>query len=408
VSAPAGICYECPLERTEATGWTMKAKPMRHVLQCSGTILLAFSQPDEKGDPVRGHLSSVLASPDGRTLWLTSDETASVERLTLSETGTEFGAHVRFDLRPLLDLPGGGTQEADIEGLGLVDGHLWVVGSHSLARRKPEPDTTAEAMLARLEDVKREANRFLLGRLPLGAGENGGPEPHREVGPLHASRLAIADKKKKLEKAETRSALTSLFADDVHFGPFLEVPAKDNGFDIEGMVVDGTRVFLGMRGPVLRGWATILEIAVKAPKHGPMEIVPLASGERYRKHFLDLDGLGVRCLLARGEDLWILAGPTMDLDGPVRLFAWRDALKSTLEGSSVIADVDYLGDLPHGDGVDHAEGMALVRFPGTHVDRLLVVYDTPKRERLHGHHGVRADLFAVPPSPAQGEKSGAS
>ncbi len=386
----------------------MTARPTRHCLQRTGTILLALSQPDEKGDPVRGHLSSVLASRDGRTLWLTSDETASIERLTLAESGTEFGAHVRFDLRPLFDLPGSGTQEADIEGLALSDEQLWVVGSHSLARRKPEPDTTVEEKLARLEDLKREANRFLLGRLPLAAGGSGGPVPHREVGPLHAARLAIADKKKKLEKAETRSALTSLFAEDVHFGPFLEVPAKENGFDIEGMVVDGTRVFLGMRGPVLRGWATIIEIAVKAPKHGPMEIVPLASGERYRKHFLDLDGLGVRCLFAHGDDLWILAGPTMDLDGPVRLFAWRHALKSTQEGSSVIANVDYLGDLPHGDGVDHAEGMTLVRFPGTRVDRLLVVYDTPKCERLHGAHGVCADLFAVPQTPAQGDKSGGS
>jgi hypothetical protein len=381
---------------------------MRHRLQRTGTILLALSEPDEKGDPVREHLSSVLVSPDGRTLWLTSDVTASVERLTLSESGTEFGAHVRFDLRPLFNLPGRGTQEADIQGLGVADGHLWIVGSHSLARRKPEPDTTVEAKLARLEDLKREANRFLLGRLPLGAGESGGPVPHREVGPLHAARLAIADKKKKLEKAETRSALTNLFAEDVHFGPFLEVPAKENGFDIEGMVVDGTRVFLGMRGPVLRGWATILEIAVKAPKHGSMEIVPLASGERYRKHFLDLDGLGIRCLLAQGDDLWILAGPTMDLDGPVRLFAWRGALRSTQNDSSVIDNADYLGDLPHGDGVDHAEGMTLVRFPGTHVDRLLVVYDTPKSERLHGDHGVCADIFAVPQPPVQVDKSGGS
>lgn len=386
----------------------MNARPTRHLLRRTGTILLALSQPDEKGDPVREHLSSVLASPDGRTLWLTSDETASVERLTLSESGTEFGAHVRFDLRPLFDLPGGGTQEADIEGLAVNDGHLWVVGSHSLARRKPERTATMEEKLARLEDLKRQANRFLLGRLPLDAGESGAPAPLRQAGPQHAERLAIADKKKKLEKAETRSSLTSLFAEDVHFGPFLDVPAKENGFDIEGMVIDGTRVFLGMRGPVLRGWATIIEIAVAAARHGGLEIVPLASGERYRKHFLDLDGLGIRCLLAHRDDLWILAGPTMDLDGPVRLFAWRGALRATRQGSSVVDNADYLGDLPYGDGVDHAEGMTLVRFPATHVDRLLVVYDTPACDRLSGDHGVFADLFAVPQSAAQADNPGSS
>ena len=38
-------------------------------------------------------------------------------------------------------------------------------------------------------------------------------------------------------------------------------------------------------------------------------------GLPYRKHLLELGGLGIRDLCVDGDDLLILAGPTMDLDG---------------------------------------------------------------------------------------------
>ena len=39
--------------------------------------------------------------------------------------------------------------------------------------------------------------------------------------------------------------LTRLLKEDPHIGPFLEIPGKDNGFDIEGLAVDGNRLLLG-------------------------------------------------------------------------------------------------------------------------------------------------------------------
>lgn len=42
-------------------------------------------------------------------------------------------------------------------------------------------------------------------------------------------------------------------AADPHFAPYLAIPGKGNGFDIEGLAVDGQRLFLGLRGPVLLG-----------------------------------------------------------------------------------------------------------------------------------------------------------
>src|SRR5690606_31718975 len=119
-----------------------------------------------------------------------------------------------------------------------------------------------------------------------------------------------------------------------------------------------------------------------------------AAGRRYRKHFLNLDGLGIRALMRRGEDLLILAGPTMDLDGPSRLYRWRGAMRRSDEWLVPPEAVVRLLELPHGEGCDHAEGIALVERPRG-GPALLVVYDSPAPQRvLPGGRGVAADLFA--------------
>src|SRR5262249_23058186 len=121
------------------------------------------------------------------------------------------------------------------------------------------------------------------------------------------------------------SDLTDALAEDKHLGDFLSIPGKDNGFDIEGLAVVGDRIFIGLRGPVLRGWAVILELELKEgeDKASTLKLKKIGREDRpYRKHFLQLGGLGIRDLCARGSDLLILAGPTMDLDGPVTVFRW--------------------------------------------------------------------------------------
>ena len=108
--------------------------------------------------------------------------------------------------------------------------------------------------------------------------------------------------------------LTAALQDDPYLGPSLAIPAKENGLDVEGLAVLGDRVLLGLRGPVLRGWATILEVE---PQPDPQDPSRLTLGSPpYRQHFLDLDDLGVRDLCRDGNDVLVLAGPSMGLDGP--------------------------------------------------------------------------------------------
>ncbi|WP_051341567.1 DUF3616 domain-containing protein [Azospirillum halopraeferens] len=338
---------------------------------------------DAPAEPIRANLSAIEAA--GPALFVGSDEGARIERLLRTDDSAGYGRHRSYALASFFDLPAGSDGEVDVEGLAVDGGWLWVTGSHSLARRKPKPDERdAAAALARLTDVKREPNRYLLGRIPLAGAD---PEPVRRDGPRTAACVKMGDR---------RNALAKALKHDAHIGRFLKVPAKENGFDVEGLAVRGDRVFLGLRGPVLRGWACVLELHPADAGNGRLDITPIgAAGEPYRKHFLDLDGLGVRELAFDGDDLLILAGPTMDLDGPVIVYRWSGAADV---GDATIIPRDRLTrtlDLPHGTGFDHAEGMALLATP--EGPRLLVVYDNPGAGRLHADgSGVDADLFALP------------
>ena len=81
---------------------------------------------------IRDNFSAIVLH--GSHLWLGGDEGTSIDRMTLDADGN-FGSHTRFDLAPLLRLPGGG-EEIDIEGLDVDGGYLWLIGSHSLKRKE--------------------------------------------------------------------------------------------------------------------------------------------------------------------------------------------------------------------------------------------------------------------------------
>lgn len=231
----------------------------------TGTVLLEFD-PDlnklRKDKKLWDGLSAVVQIGD--TLWVANDEALSLERLS-RQGETDAGAiryanHEQFPLRDFLELPAppeadGKIEEADIEGLDHDGGYLWLVGSHSLKRDKPKQENSIEKNAERLAKVGRDGNRFLLARIPL---TKDGQSLERTVEQNSHSRTAAC-----LAGNRKSNALTRALAGDEHLGPFLAIPGKDNGFDIEGLAVVGDRVFVGLRGPVLRGWALILELALE-------------------------------------------------------------------------------------------------------------------------------------------------
>ncbi len=359
----------------------------RPLAACRRRIPLQFQPPEmleHVESPVQQNISSIAML--GATLFLACDETSSVERLVYD--GECFTRHESFNMTDFFDLPTGPDGEMDIEGLWVDDGFLWITGSHSLKRDKPDPDEQSrDKALEELTDIDSDPNRYFLGRVPL---EDHGEGLHEPVRKLRRNGRNVRPACLKMKGG--KNALVRAVKDDVHLGPFLAIPSKDNGFDVEGIVTRGNRVFLGLRGPVLRGWAIVLELKLKPKKKRRLKARRIGEdGARYRKHFLHLDGLGIRELLLDGDDFYILAGPTMDLDGPVGVYRWRGP--PGCKGSTVTprSGVEWLMDLPFGTGEDHAEG--LVMLPGDGKDRLLVVYDSPCGDRLHDDTDVDADVF---------------
>jgi hypothetical protein len=344
------------------------------------------------------HTNLSAVRSDGPVLWVAGDETATVERLVADDPRdpVEFGDQTTFRLADLVDLPGEDAEEADIEGLARDGDFLWAVGSHSLRRRRIKArhlgaGDPGDRALRRLAKVTGQANRQVLVRIPV-TDVGGLPTlvPELTAGSIR-HRAAVF--------GAHGTDLRDLLADDEHLAPFLPIPGKDNGLDVEGIAVAGPRVYLGLRGPVLRGWAVVLELRPDVdPGHpGRLVLLPFDGGRHYRTHVLRLDGLGVRDLCPHGDDLLVLAGPTMDLDGPVHVYRWHGALRSeaprVVHGDLLTRELV----LPFGAGDDHAEGLGLI---GPAEDpHLLVVYDSPAPARLTEDGCVVADVVRLPRDP---------
>jgi hypothetical protein len=344
----------------------------------------------DKDKELRDGLSAVVQT--GNQLWLASDETASLESLITFDGGSTFKDHRSFPLDQYIDLPAEVEQEIDIEGLSFNDNYLWIVGSHSLKRSKPKGNT-AEKDIKRLAKVKRDGNRYLLARIPL-VQENG-------VYQLVKQAADPSDSNKTLYAARLRgdmhsNMLMDALKDDEHLAPFLSIPGKDNGFDIEGLALVNKKVFIGLRGPVLRGWAIVLEIEVEEHSNGYLSLREIGENNQlYKKHFINLDGLGIREIIADDVDLLIMAGPSMDLDGPVAIYKWEKGALSLSESLINHKEMKKIIDLPYGIGDDHPEGMTL--FSSERYKRsILVTYDAIANSRKQDVSGVLAEVFELP------------
>jgi Protein of unknown function (DUF3616) len=327
-------------------------------------------------------------------LWIAGDEVNgrhnTIERLTWNPDRRVFDEHVRFRVDDFLALPDHADEEIDIEGLAAGGGYLWLTGSHSLSLRRPRPEAPEGIIDAlRFDAARARRNRGVLGRIPLEGGEL-----LRRRGDRQAAMLRFKGEGKR----HSNSLLRALI-DDPHVGAYLEaeIPSKANGFDVEGLeLLDDGRLLLGLRGPVLLRYAMILELRPQETElTDELSLAPFAvDGARYRKHFVDLQGRGVRDLCRDGDDLVILSGPTMDLDAPAGLhrWPWMQALASERPHTPTL--LREIPSSPAGHGLDHAEGLTKVVLDG--VAHWLVIYDSPDPTRVSKDGDpitVSGDLF---------------
>jgi hypothetical protein len=363
------------------------------------TVTLDFAGRGREDDAVCRDLSCLAQT--GGNLWLGSDESVSVERLTWDAKHARFGRHTAFELTKFFTLPAGKDEEIDVEGLAVAPPYLWITGSHSLTRRRAE-GRSFDAAIAELTQIQRQTNRYFLARVPL-------VESAKVPGEFELRGAAVDPEKP--ERATTAARLfgtgmTSVLTDALRFDELLrnyvDLPSKDNGLDVEGLAVTEDRVFLGLRGPVLRGWAVMLELEPSFFAEGFFTLSEIGKkGRLYRRHFFDLRGLGIRDLQLVDDDLLILAGPTMDIDGRVLLLRWKQFKKRERETVVARDDLEVVLDFGGGDigqhGTNHPEGITLFT-PPRDCDLpagILVTYDSPAGEYVLGEAQVRADLFPL-------------
>lgn len=339
---------------------------------------------------IRDGVSSITCT--GNYLWVAGDENVSIQRLEKLEDGS-YGNACSYFLKDFIELISP-DEEADVEGMDVEGNYLWIVGSHSYKRKKArEKKEDQEKEIDRLSQTKLGSNRNLLARIPLIKDPNGVyilvkecSDPDNPCRKLTAAKLKHSKKK--------WSQLTRKLKKDKHVASFIGLPGKDNGLDIEGLAVSQDKIFLGLRGPVLRGWAVILEIGLVEKSPGLLKLSKdPETGERYKKHFINLHGMGIRELVQQGEDLIILAGPTMDLDGVMEIYRWKNALQH-LGGQMVerkdIESIFVFSQEGKVHGRDKAEGLAL-----RDENDLLIAYDSPKDERRIGEHKVVLDRISL-------------
>lgn len=344
---------------------------------------IKFDKKHDNLEDMRSEISSSLITKNN--LWLSYDEDAGIERLTMKklQKNYKFHKHKHYEMADFFDLPA--DDEMDMEALAYEPPYLWFCGSMSLKRDTPDEDDKIGKQLKALQTINQDKNRFNLGCIPC-IQKDGVFELYKE----HEF-LGHTIKARLLRGGTHSSELHNALLADPHLKAFMTIPCKDNGFDIEGLAVKDHRIFIGLRGPVLSGYALIIEI--KVDTLNDELIMQQREGEHYlyRKHFIDLKGMGIRELnITENNDLYILAGPTMDLDGTISIYKIEGGIEDV--HASVIHKPERLFDVARGSEVPHgkekAKGMAIIDD-----DEILITYDSPLDERLKDKNKVVMDVY---------------
>lgn len=348
----------------------------------------------------------------GNDLWIGGDEGVEIVCTRLDPASGNFKyAFQRENLVSAFQLPseeGKEDSEVDLEAMDFDGRYLWLIGSHSGKRKEADHNLDDSENLKRLKTVTRDPHRFLLGRLPLIVDAKGNSSV-LAPGSYRADHFPA-----RLECDLSSSELSEVLGEDSLLKTFLnaDIPSKDNGLDIEGLAWDGThqRLFVGLRAPVLRGIAVILELQFDASfggkdQAGVLSLKPIGPKDRkYRRHFLALGGLSVRDLCFDGDDLLVLAGPALPIPWPPTIFRWIGAGNTSTSGNERFywQEKGHLlllepQEMPADPKAGNAEGITLWGS-----DRLLIVRDSiveggylkfPEPGRLE----IRLDAVPWPP-----------
>lgn len=243
-------------------------------------------------------------------------------------------------------------QEIDIEGMSISNGNtLFVIGSHSLRRLRVREDKTYLENRERITRVISEDKKNSIFKLTLNP------------------QTAVANKE--IETIRIKEVIEN----DSILGIFTPIPSKENGVDIEGISSDGDTLYIGFRGPVLRG------------NYVPVMVIEdFENKSDYELRFLDLEGNGIRDITKVKDGFLIIAGPVGDGFGSYQLYFWNGIDCLPGKDKPKKPRITLLSEIPlpkDADGKDiegaKAEGIAVIdEYPKqkSYVYEVIVVYDS--------------------------------
>jgi hypothetical protein len=325
---------------------------------------------DPEGKLLRNLSAIAAAGRDHEYLWTASDEGRSLECLKRDDGGYRLHDQVQlddfFEHLPKKHDADEGLPETDIESLAVHENYLWICGSHCRVRQKPKPMPGDMPGVQRVvHKLRARPSRHLLGRVRL-SDDGGGLVGKGEHLPF-----------------EKQGTLCRHLADSKFLGPFLQLPSKENGLDIEGLALTARdTVLLGLRGPLVDSFAVVVELAFP----GKLSL----KGAKTVMHFLDLGGLGVRDLTSFRGDILILAGPVSGLRSPFRIYRWHpiEMARQVQSPSLVYPQPDQThrskvisADMARADADENPEGICLLNRG---KDGLIVLFDRPREDPPDG------------------------
>ena len=271
-----------------------------------------------------------LSAVDVRGEWMlvAADEGGHIQ--VLRKTGAREWLLYR---RVALD-PDDATVERDLEALCIHEANCWALGSHALRRRRLDDRLSVEQNRDLLSGIVHDRDRNGLFHFEL--------DDEGRAGPV------------------SRVDLQPILRRDPVIGAFVTIPSKENGLDLEALAWRDGRLWVGMRGPVLRGdLAVVMVFEPDAP-------------EDYELRYLDLGGFGIRALSRVSDGFVGIAGPMGSHDEEHVLFHWtgEDGLPGSDRPEKV---VEVLCELPSPKG-GYAEGLSVLEEKDDRL-RLLVVHD---------------------------------
>ena len=294
-----------------------------------------------KGEKLLGNLSGVAAM--GEFLWTVSDEGRTLECLRQGGGGYALAGQFKLD-EVFPGIPGlAKSDELDLESIDIADGVLWLSGSHCRVRAKPRNDDVEGAPVEPNSRIKDRPSRTLFGRIAL----------ERDGGALGAA-LALP--------FEGPGGLRAHLAQNAYLEPFLKLPSKENGLDIEGLAMLGGAAFLGLRGPLIDSYAVAVEISLNSA----FQIT------QSHLHFIDLGGLGIRDLARDGGSIVLIAGPVTAASGPFGLYRWTPKRTPAVQKAELI--------FPWPAGPEKPEGLCVKERGGKRG--AVILYDSPDGSRV--------------------------